>query len=165
MNISRRKVRKYTEIILKHNLIRAIGPWVENHTTELSRHVKVYFSDLAYFHAALWVGYYHGGNKQWVIENFILTELDRKLSTTHDIRFYRKKSGAEVSFILIEKETSKLTPIEVTTRSTNIIPQALKTFYETYGERIDHAMIMNDSMVWQKELNNTPVLILPHVAI
>ena len=65
----------------------------------------------------------------------------------------------------IEKETSKLTPIEVTTRSTNIIPQALKTFYETYGERIDHAMIMNDSMVWQKELNNTPVLILPHVAI
>ena len=92
MNISRRKVRKYTEIILKHNLIRAIGPWVENHTTELSRHVKVYFSDLAYFHAALWVGYYHGGNKQWVIENFILTELDRKLSTTHDIRFYRKRN-------------------------------------------------------------------------
>ena len=64
MNISRRKVRKYTEIILKHNLIRAIGPWVENHTTELSRHVKVYFSDLSYFHAALGVGYYHGGNKQ-----------------------------------------------------------------------------------------------------
>ena len=165
MNISRRKVRKYTEIILKHNLIRAIGPWVENHTTELSRHVKVYFSDLSYFHAALGVGYYHGGNKQWVVENFILIELDRKLSTTHDIRFYRKKSGAEVSFVLIEKESSKLTPIEVTTRSTDIIPQSLRTFYEVYGERIDHAMIMNDSMVWQKEINGTPVIILPHVAI
>ncbi len=64
MNISRRKVRKYTEIILKYNLIRAIGPWVENHDTELSRHVKVYFSDLSYFYAALGVGYYHGENKQ-----------------------------------------------------------------------------------------------------
>ncbi len=165
MNISRRKVRKYTEIVLKYNLVRAIGPWVENTTTELSRHVKVYFSDLSYFHAALGVGYYHGENKQWVIENFILIELDRKLSGTHDIRFYRKKSGAEVSFILVEKETNKLTPIEVTTRPTDIIPQALKTFYETYGERIDHAMIMNDSMVGQKEINGTPVIILPHIAI
>jgi hypothetical protein len=165
MNISRRKVRKYTEIILKHNLIRAIGPWVENHTTELSRHVKVYFSDLSYFYAALGVGYYIGSSKQGVIENFILIELDRKLATTHEIRFYRKKSGAEVSFILVERETNKLTPIEVTTRSTDIIPQALRTFYEAYGDRIDHAMIMNDSIAWQKDIHGTPVIILPHVAI
>ncbi len=165
MNISRRKVRKYTEIILKYNLIRAIGPWVENTDTELSRHVKVYFTDLSYFYAALGVWYYIGSTKQWVIENFILIELDRKLSSTHNIRFYRKKSGAEVSFILVEKETEKLTPIEVTTRSTDIIPQALRTFYEAYEDRIDHAMIMNDSMVWQKEINGTPVIILPHIAI
>ena len=165
MNISRRKVRKYTEIILEHNLIRAIGPWVENHDTELSRHVKVYFSDLSYFFAALGVGYYIGSNKQGVIENFMLIELDRKLSTTHDIRFYRKKSGAEVSFLLVEKITKKLTPIDVTTRSTDTIPQSLRIFAEAYGTRIDHAMIMNDSMVGQKEINGTPVIILPHIAI
>jgi predicted AAA+ superfamily ATPase len=53
MNISRRKVRKYTEIMLKYDLIRAIGPWVENPNLELSRHVKVYFADLSYLHAAL----------------------------------------------------------------------------------------------------------------
>lgn len=165
MNISRRKVRKYTEIILKHNLIRAIGPWVENHDTELSRHVKVYFSDLSYFFAALGVGYYIGSNKQGVIENFMLIELDRKLSTTHNIRFYRKKSGAEVSFLLVEKITEKLTPIDVTTRSTDTIPQSLRIFAEVYGTRIDHAMIMNDSMVGQKEIDGTPVIILPHIAI
>lgn len=82
-----------------------------------------------------------------MIENFILIELDRKLASTHDIKFYRKKSGAEVSFILVEKETDKITPIEVTTRASDIMPQALKIFYETYGNRIDHAMIMNDSLV------------------
>jgi predicted AAA+ superfamily ATPase len=165
MNISRRKVRKYTEILLKYNLIRAVGPWVENTATELSRHVKIYFTDLAYFHAALGVGYYHGEGKQGVIENFILLELDRKLASTHDIRFYRKKSGAEVSFILIERSTGRLTPIEISTRSTDIVPQSLSIFIETYGDRIDHAMMMNDSLATQKTSENIPVIILPHIAI
>lgn len=165
MNISRRKVRKYTEIILKHDLIKAIGPWVENTTTELSRHVKVYFADLAYYHAALGVWYYLGDGKQGVIENFILLELDRKLSNTHEIRFYRKKSGAEVSFILIETSTKKLTPVIVTTKSSGIIPQSLKSFQESYGSGVEHAMILNDNIIEQKELNGAPVIIIPHVAI
>lgn len=165
MNISRRKVRKYTEILLKYDLIRAVGPWVENPATELSRHVKIYFSDLAYFHVALGVGYYHGEGKQGVIENFVLLELDRKLASTHDIRFYRKKSGAEVSFLLIERSTNKITPIEITTRPTDIIPQSLSIFIETYGSRIDHAMLMNDSIAAQKNSGATPVIILPHIAI
>ena len=165
MNISRRKVRKYTEILLKYDLIRAVGPWVENPATELSRHVKIYFSDLAYFHVALGVGYYHGEGKQGVIENFVLLELDRKLAPTHDIRFYRKKSWAEVSFLLVERSTNKLTPIEITTRPTDIIPQSLSIFIETYGSRIDHAMLMNDSIAAQKNSGATPVIILPHIAI
>lgn len=153
MNISRRKVRKYTEIVLKYNLVRAIGPWVENSITELSRHVKVYFTDLAYFHTALGTSYYHGEGKQGVIENFILIELERKLSSTHDIRFYRKKSGSEVSFILIEKTTEKITPIEVTIKSSNIIPQSLKSFHEAYRSRIEHAMIMNNTLTEQKDID------------
>ncbi len=165
MNISRRKVRKYTEILLKYKIFRAVGPWVENTATELSRHVKIYFSDLADFHAALGVAYYHGEGKQGVIENFILLELDRKLASTHDIRFYRKKSSAEVSFILIEKSTQKITPIEITTRATDIIPQALRIFHETYQDRIVHAMILNDTIAQQKDLNGTPLIILPHIAI
>lgn len=165
MNISRRKVKKYTEILLNHHVIKAVGPWVENPATELSRHVKVYFSDLAYFHAALGVGYYHGEGKQGVIENFVLLELDRKLASTHDIRFYRKKSGAEVSFLLIERSSGKITPIEITTRSTDIIPQSLSIFIETYGSRIDHAMLMNDSIATQKTSGAVPVIVLPHIAI
>ena len=165
MNISRRKVRKYTEILLKYNLVRAVGPWVENPSTELSRHVKIYFSDLSYFHAALGVGYYHGEGKQGVIENFVLLELDRKLASTHDIRFYRKKSGAEISFLLIERSTLTLTPIDITTRPTTIIPQSLKIFHEIYGSRIDHIMFMNDRLIEKKDISGTPVIILPHVAI
>ncbi len=38
---------------MKYNHIQAIGPWSENTITETTRHVKVYFSDLAFLHAIL----------------------------------------------------------------------------------------------------------------
>lgn len=53
LDISRRKVNKYTEIILKHNLVVAIGPWVQDSVTETSRHVKLYFTDLSDMKAIL----------------------------------------------------------------------------------------------------------------
>ncbi len=165
MGVSRRKVRKYTEILIKYNLVSAIGPFVENVETELSRHVKLYFRDLAYFCAALGVAYYHGTSKQWVIENFLFLELERKLSQTHEIRFYRKKSGSEISFILIEKGTGKLTPISVTTKNNPAIPPTQKIFDEAYGNKVDRYMILCDETIEQKMLWDKPLTILPHIAI
>ena len=165
MNISRRKVRKYTEIILRHGLVHAIGPYVTNTDTELSRHVKLYWNDLSTMSAVLWVMYYQGITKQGVIENFILLELERKLSSTHDIRFYRKKSGAEIQFLLENKTTRKLTPIEVRIGNNTAISQAMKSFDESYNQFIENYMIFNESAAEQKVLNEKNVIILPHVAI
>lgn len=53
LNISRRKVNKYTELLIKHDIVKAIGPWVQDTGTETSRHVKLYFSDLGYLAALL----------------------------------------------------------------------------------------------------------------
>lgn len=53
LNISRRKVNKYTELLIKYNIVKAIGPWVQDTNTETSRHVKLYFSDLGYLSALL----------------------------------------------------------------------------------------------------------------
>ncbi len=165
MNISRRKVRKYTEIILRHGLVHAIGPYVLNTDTELSRHVKLYWNDLSYLNSALWVMYYQGITKQGVIENFILLELERKLSSTHDIRFYRKKSGAEIQFLLENKTTRKLTPIEVRIGNNTAISQAMKSFDESYNQFVENYMIFDESETGQKTLNEKNVIILPHVAI
>lgn len=165
IGISRRKVHKYTEILMKHKIIKAIWPFWDHPETELFRHVKIYFSDLSYLAIALWVGYYHGSNKQWVLENFIFLELDRKLDDTHEIRFYRKKSGAEVSFVLIDKASWLLTPIDITQRSTDIIPQALRLFEETYHDKVERVMFMNEEKIWQKEMNGKMLIVLPHVAI
>jgi predicted AAA+ superfamily ATPase len=127
--------------------------------------VKIYFSDLSFLAIALGVGYYHGPTKQWVIENLIFLELDRKLDSSHEIRFYRKKSGAEVSFVLIDKNSGFLTPIDITVRPTEIIPQALRLFAEAYHDKIERIMFLNEERAWQKELNWKTLIILPHVAI
>jgi predicted AAA+ superfamily ATPase len=165
MNISRRKVHKYTELLMKHDIVRAIWPFWDYPDTELFRHVKIYFSDLSYLAIALGVGYYHGSNKQWVLENFVFLELDRKLDDSHEIRFYRKKSGAEVSFVLIDKESWLLTPIDITQRPTDIIPQALRLFEETYHDKVERVMFLNEEKAWQNELNGKMLIVLPHVAI
>lgn len=165
MNISRRKVRKYTELLLDHKIIFALGPLVRDAETELSRHVKVYFSDLSSYAQILGAAYGHGFSKKWVIENFILLELQKKLSGTHEIRFYKKKSGAEIPFVLENQESHKLTPIDIHLRSTGVISQALKTFYESYGSEIDYAMVLNDALAEQKEWQGSKVLILPTIAI
>lgn len=165
MNISRRKVRKYTELLMTHSIIHAIWPFVENTTTELSRHVKLYWNDLADYHAALGVTYYHGEGKQGVIENFILLELETRVRDTHDIHFYRKKSGAEVQFILVNKTSKLLSPISITTRSTDAIPQALTSFHDSYHDRIEHSMLLNADRAGQKQSDGVQVIILPHVAI
>lgn len=165
MNISRRKVRKYTELLMKYDMIRAMWPYGDHPDTELFRHVKIYFSDLSYLAIALGVGYYHGSSKQGVIENFVYLELARKLDDSHEIRFYRKKSGAEVSFVLVDKDSSLITPIDITTRPTDTLSQALKLFEETYHDKIERVMFLNEEKSWQKELNGKMLIILPHVAI
>ena len=165
MNISRRKVHKYTEVLLKYGFIQAVWPYGDHPDTELFRHVKIYFADLSYLAIALGVGYYHGPTKQWVLENFIYLELARKLDASHEIRFYRKKSGAEVSLILIDKNTGLLTPIDITPRPTDIASQALKLFEETYHDKIERVMLMNEEKAWQKELNGKMFIVLPHIAI
>lgn len=165
MNISRRKVRKYTELLLKHNMIRAIGPMYQNKDTEMTRHVKVYFEDLADYSSILWNTYGQWYSKKWVIENFVYHELRKKLDTLYEIRFYKKKSGAELPFILIHRDTGMYIPIEIHLRSTGSISQALKTFYESYGSMIEYSMILNEGIAEQKEWNGSRVLVLPTIAL
>ena len=165
LGITRRKVNKYMEVLMKHAIVKAVGPWVQDMETETSRHVKIYFRDLAILRSLLGDMYYQGAMKLWALENFILLELDRKLSSTHDIFYYRKKSGSEVTFILEERTTKKLTPMEVVARDCQTISQALKSFDSDYHARVEHYMIMNESIAEKRELAWTPIFILPHATI
>lgn len=165
LGITRRKVNKYMELLLKADIIRPIGPWVQDTITETSRHVKIYFSDLSFYSSVLGEIYGQGAMKQGSLENFIYLELVRKLQDSHILSYYRKKSGSEITFILEEKNTKKLTPVEVISRESLAITQSLKSFDEDYHDRVERYMIMNESLAVKKDLSGIPVFILPHVAI
>lgn len=153
LGITRRKVNKYMEILLKKNVIKPIGPWVQDMETETSRHVKIYFNDLSIYRSLLSDIYYQGAMKMGAIENFIYLEVERKLHESHDIFYYRKKSGSEVTFILEDKTTKKVTPIEVVSRDSEAISQAMKSFDSEYHDRVERYMIMNESIATRKELS------------
>ena len=64
IGISRRKVRKYASILAKHHMVSAVGPFYEDASVEVTRHIKLYFRDLSYMQSALGDGYYHGEMKE-----------------------------------------------------------------------------------------------------
>ena len=137
LGITRRKVNKYMEILLRKGVIRGIWPWVQDTISETSRHVKIYFTDLSILASLLGDLHAQWAMKLWAIENFTYLELERKLQNTHDIFYYRKKSGSEITFILEDRSTQKITPIEVNTRDSLAISQALKSFDSEYHDRVE----------------------------
>jgi hypothetical protein len=71
---------------------------------------------------------------------------------TYNISFIEKNLVLKYNLFLEEIGSEKLTPIEITLRGTASISQALKTFDETYNEKVDHYMIFNESIAEQKDL-------------
>lgn len=165
LGISRRKVKKFVDILKKYDVIREIFPFVENPDTELSRHTKIYFSDLSYYHGILANTYKIGHTKKSVFENFVFLELSRKLDSSHELFFWKKKSGTEMAFVLRNMETQMLTPIEIDTKSTQHISPSMKSFHESYENNIENSMLLNTSEISNKNINKKPFLVIPHYAI
>lgn len=165
MNLSRRKIRKYTELLLKYDIIRMIEPFSEDREKELSRHSKMYFSDLSYYRGAMGQTYGLGNSKTSMMENFIFLELSRKLRDTHDIFFWKKKSGTEIAFVLKNRENNKLTPIEVGFSSPRNISQTMKSFYDSYGARVEYGMFLNEGKIFTSEFGGKSFLTLPFYTI
>jgi hypothetical protein len=92
-------------------------------------------------------------------------ELKKKLEDTHALYFYRKKSGSEITFIAENSENTLLTPMVITTRATDAIPQSLKVFDDEYHDRVERYMIFNDTKSSMTDLSGLPLMILPHIGI
>jgi predicted AAA+ superfamily ATPase len=127
--------------------------------------VKLYFSDLSYLKAILSDMHAKGTLRQGATENMIFLELKRKLDSTHALYFYRKKSGAEISFIVENNENTLVTPMIVTTRATDVIPQVFRVFDTEYHDRVERYMIFNDAKSSIIAIDDKQVMILPHIGI
>ena len=106
-----------------------------------------------------------GNSKTSMMENFIFLELSRKLKDTHDIFFWKKKSGTEIAFVLKNRENNKLTPIEVGFSSPRNISQTMKSFYDSYGTRVEYGMFLNEGKIFTSEFGGKSFLTLPFYTI
>lgn len=165
LNTSRRKIKKFTEILEKHGIIRSIEPFATNPEKELTRHKKYYFGDLAFYRASMGENYGVGTAKEKMIENFVFLELERKLDETHELLFWQKKSGTNIAFILKNKSTNGLTPIEIHLGNKQNPTLTMKSFYESYSHDIEHAMMLTENTTKSSNLNDKSFLILPFYTI
>lgn len=165
LGISRRKIKKYTDIILNAGIVVEIKPFFEDSSKELFRHSKLYFTDLAWYKAILGDAFGVGILRSGMIENFAFLELYHKLHTTHDIHCWNKKSGTHIPLVLKTRSTGKLTPIDISIRSAKNISPAMRSFYESYASRIESGMLLNETTAQANVYLGAPYIILPYPII
>ncbi len=164
-DIPRRTIERFLEILENEWVIFIVFPFVKNKEKETSVHKKFYFSDLGYLRTLLGPYAFQGADRQHIYENFVFLELYRNLVPAHTIYFYRKKSQAEITFILENNTTQQLTPIDVIERSTEAIPQAFTSFDSDYWNSVNRYVVFNINKLTDKELGTKKVYILPHIAV
>jgi len=170
INVHRDKIEKFSFILKNTFIIDLIPPFVEKINKEVHSHKKIYFSDIGFINSVLESFFVSADKKGKLIENFILNEI-KKFISMHQllqifkVYFWRKKSQTEVDFVIKNLEKNKLIPIEVKSKSTDVIPKSFDSFYDFYGDRVDFFVVFNKNIFKTRKLHDKKVLFLPHFCV
>ena len=162
LNVERKTVEKYLEILEKTFVIERITPFFRNVRKELTKMPKVYFLDagLRNFALADLKTFNERHDKGAILENFLFSELRKKSNSK--FHFWRTKEKAEVDFIL-ENRLSEPVPIEVkaTNMKSSEISRSFRSFLNTYKPK--HAFVVNLGFQGSKKVGSTEVeFIVPY---
>lgn len=162
LNVERKTVEKYLEILEKTFVIERISPFFRNVRKELTKMPKVYFLDTGLRNFALDDLKSFGArqDKGALLENFLFSELRK--CTDARFHFWRTKEKAEVDFVL-EQRFGEPVPIEVkaTSLKSSEISRSFRSFLNAYKPK--HAFVMNLGFRGIKKVDSTEVeFILPY---
>lgn len=142
LNVERKTVEKYLEILEKTFIIERVSPFFRNVRKELTKMPKIYFLDIGLRHFALGdlKRLEERHDKGAVLENFLFSEFRKKTDTK--FHFWRTKEKAEVDFIL-EPRFGQPIPIEVKAASlkSGEISRSFRSFLNTYKPK--RAFVVN----------------------
>lgn len=161
INLSRNTAEKYLSILIGTYVFNLATPFYRNIRSELSKMPKIYAMDMGlrnYFMRTLNLENNPDGN---AVENFVYLYLFDHFGKDR-IHFYRTISGAEIDFILEDKQ-NKVVTAEVKYRSKVNIPVVLKNFSERYPDLISQKIMFTKNTL-QKDSTGTiflPVNLLP----
>ena len=162
LNVERKTVEKYLEILEKTFVIEKISPFFRNVRKELTKMPKVYFLDAGFRNFALsdLKGFEERHDKGAILENFLFSELRKR--TDAKFHFWRTKEKAEVDFVL-ERRFGEPIPIEVkaTTLKSPEISRSFRSFLSAYKPK--HAFVLNLGFEGSRKIDSTEVqFILPY---
>jgi len=135
--IKRNQIQKIIQAINQVWLIVFLKPFFTQKKYELSKANKAYFIDTGIYKSLIG-DFSLLGEKKWkVIENSIFIQLLSNIKN-YQIYFWRNKNQYEIDFILKNKLTNKLIPIEVKSDDKDNIPKIFNSFAEKYWEQIEY---------------------------
>ena len=125
LDISFQTLRKYLNAMEKSHIITRVSPFYTNKAKELKKRPKVYFIDTGLRNAVLRESYTEPSEE--IFENYVLMELKK---AGLDVKYWRKKSGAEVDFV-VEVDGNPV-PVEVKTSSPSL-ERSMASFIRAYS--------------------------------
>ena len=91
--------------------------------------------------------------KKWkIIENIAFVQLISNIEN-YDIYFWRNKNQYEIDFVLKNKLTNKLIPIEVKSDNKDNIPKIFKSFAEKYSNDVEYFVKVTKTLEWERKEN------------
>jgi hypothetical protein len=151
LNINRRTVVEYINVLEKFRLVRVLTAFSGNLRNEISRGFKVYFTDLGVRNALLgnFVPMSGRTDAGAMFENFVINLISNNIDAfqqPESVFFWRSKQQSEVDLVISDQRTGKLTPIEIKlTQKAKIA----RSFLDSYRDRIDKAFVVNRDNIWQ----------------
>ncbi|MEK7510502.1 MAG: ATP-binding protein [Patescibacteria group bacterium] len=162
LNVERKTVEKYLEVLEKTFIIEMVSPFFRNVRKELTKMPKVYFLDAGLRNFALGdlKGFEERHDKGAIVENFLFSELRKR--TDAKFHFWRTKEKAEVDFVL-EHRFGEPIPIEVkaTRLKSPEISRSFRSFLNTYKPK--RAFVVNLGFQGSRKIESTNVeFLLPY---
>lgn len=160
-NISINTLKKYLEILVGTYIIDLMTPYFKNIRSEISKMPKVYVLDIGIRNYLLRSFNVNLDGQGAIIENFVYNTLLAQYAREY-IHFYRTSSGAEIDFV-IEDKNNKLTICEVKYRNKINTPVIMKSFEERYNNIEKKLIITKDLLKMENDVYFIPAALLPFV--
>ncbi len=142
LNLDRETIKRYLKALEETFIVSPLIPYFKNPRQEIVKQNKIYFNDTGIRNYALgnFLSLSERQDKGLILENVVFKEISLSLSVFQKIRFWRTKQGAEVDFLILERE--KIIPVEVKSNiKKSIIPLGLRSFIEKYSP--ERAFVVN----------------------
>lgn len=163
ISIDREILENYIFLLEETFIIKTVRPYFTNKKKEIIKMPKVYFEDLGLRNLALnnFNPFKIRPDAGFILENYLLGEIAKSDLILFDLKFWRKKMGGEVDFIL--SKNGQNIPIEAKyqrfdPRKLNA-PSGLKSFIAEHHP--PKAMVVNNNLSQREKINKTVIEFAP----